>query len=237
MKRSLIFIFALIFASGFCLANKPDLIIKALSFKPPNMAQKKATSFHAIIQNIGHVTSAPCQLSFRVGGETKAKTYDVQSLKPGYSTTRWRLVQLPYKGKYRVTAKIDSAGQVTELKENNNTKSITYIPGKPDFVVEKITFSNNRPRVGELVTIKAYVKNIGSGFVTPYTVSLRVGGETKPMNISIHTPGINYTVPVQRKFRSTKKGTFLIMATVDPKNVWQEVKEKNNKKTAKLKFR
>lgn len=228
---------SLCLASGLMVAQRADLIIKNLSYKPPNMAAKDPTTFTAVIQNIGKAPSPPCQLSFRVGGESKAKIFDIQSLGPGSSTTRWRVVQLPYNGRYRITARIDITNQVIERKETNNGKSIIYRPGKPDFIVEKITLSNPRPRVGQRVTIQAIVKNSGEGFVSPYVVALRVGGESKPLLIRVHPPGLHYSIPVQRTFRSKRKGRFIITATADPDNDWKEVQENNNRKTATLIYR
>ena len=154
------------------------------------------------------------------------------------SVKRKRTWGISFTKKTVVFASVDPYGQVDELKEHNNTKKYTYNPGKPDFIVEDIILSNTKPRVGEEVTITVKTKNIGNAYVSPFELSIRIGGESRASRYLVkHYYMKGGTQLITRKFISKTKQKYIITAKVDPYNKWREIKEGNNTKKVEIRFR
>ena len=219
---------------------KPDLLIDKIYSEPPypNLAENKPVNFKILVQNWGNYDSKPCKLLVRIGGETRGKIIDIKTLKPGHILVVKRACKVSATKNTVVFASVDPYGKVDELRENNNTKKFTYKPGKPDFIVEQILLSNPKPKVGEEVSITVKTKNIGKAYVSPFELSIRIGGESRARIYLVkHYYMKGGTQEIVRKFRSTSRMKYLITAKVDPYNKWKEVKEGNNTKKVKIRFR
>jgi hypothetical protein len=247
MRKNTIFILAFLFvfssASNFAdVAKKyrPDLVIEKIYREPPypNLAENKPTSFKIYVKNKG-VTSCKTtsKLFVRAGGNAKAIILKIPALRYDSAVVLKLDAHISKTQKSLIYAYADYYGQIAEYSEKNNAKKFVNNPGKPDFVVEDIRFSNNKPKAGEEVTIRVKVKNRGDAHVSPFMLRIRIGGETKAMHYRVKSYGIDASIPpITRKFTSKYKREYLITAEVDPRNKWREKKENNNTKRVKLRF-
>ena len=247
MRRNIIFISVLLFilssASNFPDIDKkyrPDLVIEKIYREPPypNLAENKPTSFKVMVKNRG-VTSCKTTSSLfvRAGGNKKGIILKIPALRSDSSVVLKVDAHISKTQKSLIYAYADYYGQIEEYSEKNNDKKLVNNPGKPDFVVEDIVLSNSKPKAGEEVTISVKVKNKGDAYVSPFILSIRIGGETRASRYRVNSYGINASIPpITRKFTSKYKREYLITATVDPRNRWREKKENNNQKRVKLRF-
>lgn len=107
--------------------EKPDLIISEITVSPANPVTTDKIIIKVTCKNSGKGISKPSQVSFRVGGETYPKIYDVATLNPGEITTLQREITLPTAQKYVVTAIADYNSLVLESDEQNNSKYLEFI--------------------------------------------------------------------------------------------------------------
>lgn len=101
----------------------PDLIVASLTHSPAKPKTTDRITFTAVVKNIGRERAGPSTLSFRIGGETKGKMYDVPALRPGETFTVKRQKTFSTAQNYRNTAIADVNNAVRESDENNNKRT------------------------------------------------------------------------------------------------------------------
>jgi len=109
---------SLIFAVG--PAARPDLDVTLIQMTPALPTDNDSITFSITVQNIGTVPAAACSLSFRVGSETPDLRYPVPGLKAGQTHVITRKVKRA-KGDYLAVAVVDTANQIQETDETNNS--------------------------------------------------------------------------------------------------------------------
>jgi hypothetical protein len=107
-------------------APRPDLIISEINITPATPVTTDMILFKVTCKNVGSGSSKPSKVSFKIGGETNPKIFDIASLNPGEITTLQREITLPTAQLYRITAVADYNSKVTESNELNNTKYIDF---------------------------------------------------------------------------------------------------------------
>jgi broad specificity phosphatase PhoE len=103
-----------------------DLVIKSLTHSPANPKTTDLIRCTAIVKNIGNERAGPSTLSFRAGGETSPKMFDIPALSPDETYTTVRKLRQSVAGRYRNTAIADINNDVLELNENNNQRVDVY---------------------------------------------------------------------------------------------------------------
>lgn len=103
-----------------------DLVVISLTHSPTNPKTTELITFTAVVKNIGHERAGPSTLSFRVGGETFPKMFDIPALTPDETFTAERELRLSVARRYRNTAIADVNNHVLELNENNNQRIDVY---------------------------------------------------------------------------------------------------------------
>lgn len=106
--------------------GRPDLIVESLTHSPAKPKTTDRITFTAVVKNIGRERAGPSTLSFRVGGETKAKMFDVPALGPGETFTARRWETLSIAQNYRNTAIADVNNDVLELNGQNNKRTDNF---------------------------------------------------------------------------------------------------------------
>jgi uncharacterized repeat protein (TIGR01451 family) len=96
---------------------------------------------------------------------------------------------------------------------------------RPDLVITSPTFTPRTPRIGDVVTVTAQVRNQGDADAGPFAVELRDAFGTLLQNFSGLPAGGSMTVSFQRQV-NTSSMTFTL--TVDPLNQVDESNESNN---------
>ena len=106
--------------------GRADLIVESFTHNPAKPKTTDRITFTAVVKNIGRERAGPSTLSFRVGGETKAKMVDVSALRPGETFTVPRQEILSIAQNYRNTAIADVNNEVLESNEQNNKRTDNF---------------------------------------------------------------------------------------------------------------
>jgi len=138
----------------------PDLAVTAITHKPsaPRAGDRIGIKVH--VKNKSQVSSPPCKLRFKIGGESRGKIFNVPAMAPNKTRYYDRQFQPSRANSYSVKAFVDYNDQVEEITEKNNKRTI-YIkvrPAYPDLQVTKI-------EITPACNVKVTVKNNGPGYV------------------------------------------------------------------------
>lgn len=243
---------------------EPDVIVTDISWSPSNPKVGDTVTLSATIQNIGDAstplngsTPVPIGVGFQVDGSTLGAYFvtsgsQYKSLAPnetytGSCTTTWT----PSIAKnYSIFAMVDDVNRFPESNDNNNTRTetVTVQDLLPDLIITNITLTPSSPRVGDVVTVRATVKNVGtaptplngSGTPIPIGVGFQVNGSTLgaffvTSNNQYQTLAVNesYTGTCNMTWTPTSSGTKVIAAIADDVNRFPELDDSlsSNRKT------
>ena len=161
-----------------CGAAGPNLAVE-LSHTPLNPTAADLISFDAVVTNLGDVEADPSVLSFRIGGESVAATYDVPALAPSetFSTTR-RMVLTAQN--YINTAIADATNIVDEVDESDNstTDYFSVVPAPlPEIDVFPLDVDFGQVDIGDSATTVITVSNLGEGTLTVHELTLSGAAE------------------------------------------------------------
>ncbi|MBN1902424.1 hypothetical protein JW926_13950, partial [Candidatus Sumerlaeota bacterium] len=142
-----------------------------------------------------------------------------------------RQVVLSEAGSYLVTATADVLQELMEWDEINNiaTDMINVeAPPIADLVVDTLTHTPEKPFLGDLVSIKAVVKNMGWLEATSSTLSLLVDSDLIDYPVPPLAPGAVFEIQQDEIY--TTPGVYMAMAIADADDVVVEFSEDNNVK-------
>jgi subtilase family serine protease len=139
-------------------------------------------------------------------------------------------------GRHTVYLVVDPMNTIEETDELNNTAINSFtVDGRPDLIVQEIQFTPISPEEGDMVQIKAIVKNIGSTQsgstkLKFYRGDPSSGGEQIGLdqNIGNINPSAAYTTGSITFNTTDKPGDNQIYAVIDPFNSVDEINETNN---------
>ncbi len=113
---------------------KPDLTIQKITITPSNPTTKGVIHISAFVLNRGPVAAGPFQAQLWIGGSSTPEVFNIKGLAPGKSyEIRWN-GRLSRPLAYRVRAVADSARQVKESNEANNSLSKDFVVKEPPLV-------------------------------------------------------------------------------------------------------
>jgi hypothetical protein len=223
---------------------KPDLAIGDIAWTPASPQEGDTIRFAAIVYNngTGPSTSAAHKVSFRVDNAEVAvsSSYStpitVGASATIFAATTWSSSH----GSYSVSAVIDPDNTITELNENNNTKSKSLTVGQkpgPDLIVQAVNWTPANPSSGNAVSFSVVVTNQGldPSPATGVTVRVVING-TQTLNgtfLSAIAAGSTATVSINGNWTAVN-GACSIVATVDPQNAIAESFEGNNTMTRSM---
>jgi subtilase family serine protease len=225
--------------------NLPDLTLSPadIVITPPNPIDGQPAIINATIHNIGTLNVSNIVVSFYDGDPQKGGTLIGSSTIPNITAGATALTSVIWNtysqsGRNYIHVVIDPQNLITELKENNNSSLISTdvaIPTKPDLAITNsdITFSNNTPKEGEVLTISAVVHNLGVSIsnveVSLYDGNPSAGGTIISQQViqKVISAGgkVSLNFEVNTLGLSNTKTYFI---SLDPANKIAEVSESNN---------
>jgi subtilase family serine protease len=206
----------------------PDLTPTSIAFSDNTPAVNQKITISANIRNIGGVSANNVRVSFYVDGQPVENVTITSIAGKGCSQIASIQYSFTTAGWHKVCVIVDPENEIFEADENNNKlcRDIYVHQPMPD-LTPSITFSNNNPTVGDMVTIYITTYNIGEMDAQNVTLSIfdndvRIGYFLIPL---INAGG-HETVEVL--WNATPAGWHRIKAVVDENNMVEEVDETNN---------
>lgn len=215
----------------------PDLIVETLTHDPTAPTTWDEITITAIVKNVGNAAAGASSLAIRAGGETIPATYPIPALDPGETFEVEREVNFPTPLTYQITATADVDEEVEESDEENNVTIDIFsvaLPDVPDLVISGLSFATPPVLVGDLVSITAEVKNVGTEAATSFTLCILVGDEVSPECFEVSGLDPGTTTTVQRDITFTEAGSYLVTATADADDIILELDEDNNVDTIEI---
>jgi subtilase family serine protease len=201
-----------------------DLVVSTLTHSPANPTTADRITVTAVVRNSGGADAVASTLSLSAGGSTT--THSIPVLAAGATSTVTRSVGPLTAGTYTFSATADVNGTVAESNESNNVKTDSFaVTGLPDLIVDSLTHSPLNPTTADTITIRAVVKNIGSGSAVAST--LKIGTET----YSFPALAAGASSSQNRVVGPLSAQEWSVTATADLNNVVAESNESNNTKT------
>jgi len=177
--------------------NLPDLRVLSYMINPsklnpdPNEMIDLISSF----DNIGIVNSGSFKVRFFVDGVQIGNPVLVNDLAPGANSSVMATAQYssPDAGAKVIRVSLDDDNSVTEINKLNNMASRAIILGwAPDLAFDSsktqvsnngLMLSNMVPKVGDLITVTAFIKNTGK-VAADATLNFSVNDGTQPVSIN-----------------------------------------------------
>ena len=215
----------------------PDLTVSSLTTNKTVYNPGETVTVTATIKNSGNITAAASVVKMAPNG-LSAQTKSIGSLGAGQSTTVTFTFTAPSytsNTNMSIVATADSTNVVAEVSETNNQRSTSItIQALPDLIVSTLTTDKTTYDAGEIVTVKASVKNQGYSTAAASTLTIAPNGYPA-MTAAIPALSAGATSAVQTfTFTAASNLTATsinIVATADSKNVVQELIETNNTKS------
>jgi subtilase family serine protease/Tol biopolymer transport system component/flagellar hook assembly protein FlgD/fibronectin type 3 domain-containing protein len=166
-------------------SDLPNLTVSGadIKFTPDPPVEGQSASISVVVHNTGGVPAGPFVVRFFVGDPEKQGTpigdAAVAGLDPGTSATAsidWSAVNV--RGSLGLFAVADALSQITEANEDDNRAFRPFQAiGFPDLVLvpADVAFDPGYPRVGDAVTIRATVRNLGEQTSQATTVVVTEG--------------------------------------------------------------
>ena len=205
-------------------AGSPDLIVDSITWSPDPQEIGGQTAFTVAIKNQGDASADSSRIAFFVDDDYSDYA-TIAAIAPGKTlsyTFSWRARG----GEHIVKAIADSDDSVAESNENNNEKSYAFSVLAPDLVVDSITWSPDKPSVGQQMTFIVTVKNTGNKRAGLSWVDFLIDGASRGQREGqALEPGANYTVSYPW---TAQPGQHILQGTADVLGQVTESNENNN---------
>ncbi|WP_217253437.1 discoidin domain-containing protein [Streptomyces sp. AC602_WCS936] len=147
-------------------APNPDLEVTKLTTSPASPVESDEITVSATVRNSGAADAPAGEVAVRLG-DTEVATAEVGALKAGAQTTVDASVGARDAGSYELSAVADSADEITEQNETNNTYTrpeplVVKPVQSSDLVAAAVTTSPSSPAAGDDVTFKVALRNQGT---------------------------------------------------------------------------
>lgn len=230
------------------IATGPDIAVYSEDLTPSTYVPASGTAFTLsyTLRNLGETDTGAFLISLYDGnptqGGTVIQTVNISGISGAQIRTGTIGVTLSGNGSHTLYLMADTAGQISELSDANNTGSVSVEVGGTvsgaDLAITSsdIVFTPNRPTLNEQVAITAIVRNQGTENSGNFTVEIFDGlPESGGALISAQTltlsPGAYQTVTAAW---TISEGIHDIYAVLDRTNQVIETDETNNKASARI---
>ena len=199
---------------------RPDLVVDSVTLGSSKVVTGTTLTFDYVVKNIGTADDKLTTWSaIKIDGAPTSSSYNTwkyndATIAVGASQTRSASVSTTglSLGTHTLFFAADMGGQLTELDETNNGKSVTftvYDPTKANLVIDSITPATSSVMQGDTLSFDYVVKNIGAasaaassagyladavptaGTATFGTVDALAAGATKTLSGTIDTTGFS----------------------------------------------
>lgn len=212
----------------------PDLSIQSIICTPQTPGVNSRVTFNITILNSGTRSVSKFDFALYITGGVKITSQE-GPIAPGGTvviTMNWITGAIPAD----VRGVVDENNYISESNKNNNEYSFTLTPTKPvptaDLTVTSITCTPSNPATGDIVTIKAVVKNQGYGPADASSAACYIDEETIGY---IYMPSLNpgKSVEIEKTWKATT-GEHQVKIVVDANNMIFEINETNNEATTTI---
>ena len=207
--------------------DEPDLVIDDIAWSPLSIKEGDSVTFTVKIKNQGSSMVGSSIVNYYIDGSYYS--YDsIGSISAGNTTTE-TFTWIATQGTHTIKAVADYYGSISENNESNNEKTVTFnVDGKPDLIIESITWSPSNPSVGDSVTFTVKIKNQGTSNAEISTVKYYIDGVYHNYDTigSISAGGIT----IETFTWTATQGTHTIKVVADSYSTIREGNENNNEK-------
>ncbi len=205
-------------------AGSPDLTVDAITWSPdpPNIGEM--TGFTVTIKNQGDASADSSRIAFFIDDDYSdfATIPAIDAGKTCSYTFNWRAKG----GDHIVKAIADSDQTVAESNENNNEKTYAFSVLAPDLIIDSITWSPDKPSIGQQMTFFVTVKNTGNKKAGLSWVDFLIDGASRGQREGqALDPGANYTISYPW---IAQPAQHILQASADVLNQVVESNESNN---------
>ncbi|MBI4890753.1 MAG: hypothetical protein HY821_09030, partial [Acidobacteria bacterium] len=163
-------------STPFVPSGKPDIIIQNLTITPSNAEPGAQVTVGYTVKNQGNAAASSsfinpvlwsADAAIVYGADQQLANCPVASLAANGTTTCSYAITVPSSATagtaYYIGVYGDATNVISESNESNNTASTTFVPVKPDVVIQNLTVAPNPAAPGSQVTVSYTVKNQGNG--------------------------------------------------------------------------
>jgi len=220
---------------------KPDLICQTISVTSPRYAGEAAT-ITATMKNQGNANAGSFKIKYYVDGSYIGEDTLSLGLNSGSSDNESISYTAASSGSKSIRIDVDTASQVSESNEGNNSKTQSFTwdpPPQPDLIVRDIATSASSAYPGQSIGIDSWVKNQGNANASQSRVKYWFGrsagekwqyiGDGLVPNLGSLVPGAeekdsigSYTIP------DVASGTYYFVVEADADGGVSESNEGNN---------
>lgn len=216
------------FQSGSQITFLPDLSVESITPAPSNPIVYENVTIKILIKNKG--TSDSPIVHGRLYVDNTSQLIEIPALKAGGSTTLTMYWTPENPGNYTLSFVANCNQEINEMNWSNNvlTKNITVGEGEADLRADEIIIYPSIPTVGQNVSLKAKITNIGTKSSSSCTGTFYVN-EVELTNVYIWSlsPG-SYTILEPVKWLPEEPGRYTIKFWADSGNSIDEPDEDNN---------
>ncbi|HJX12265.1 MAG TPA: CARDB domain-containing protein, partial [Dehalococcoidales bacterium] len=138
----------------------PDLVVRDISWSPPDAAIGETVTFTATVLNQGSGQAPESQVSYYIDGEA-AGTWSLPEMNPG-GTSSPTFAWTAKAGAHVIRMAADAVNRVTESDETNNEKQTNFGTLTADLVIQSVGWYIDDPRIKDMVTFTVTIENQGS---------------------------------------------------------------------------
>ncbi len=210
--------------SAVIIPNMPDLAVGSVTWSPSDIPAGQEITFTINIENRGSLSASPSRIAYYTDGVFTGYA-DIGQISAGGVITEY-LVWVAESGEHTIEIVVDSAGQIDEVDEDNNIKTVLLPP--PDLLIRDITWAPVDASIGDTVTFTATFVNQGSNKSQKAEASYFVDGlATGSLALPEIKPASSATVSFEW---IALAGIHNIKITADAGNTITESDETNNDK-------
>ena len=205
----------------------PELIVKDITWSPPEASIGDNVTFTAAIHNQGPGQTSDLRVACYIDG-LLLNSRDLPKINPEGSAAV-SFVWTTTAGKHDIKMFADYGNRVTEVDETNNEKKISFSTLTPDLLVSDISWFMENPLNSDAVAISITVKNQGTDIAkNSRLIYLIDTTENVTMDIKPVPAGGSYILTITPLL---KAGPHTITIAVDTGKQVIELDETNNEKS------
>lgn len=201
-----------------------DLIVDSITWTPEQIFEDCVATFSVNIKNAGTGKSNSGWLAYFIDGKTGTRLF-CEQLEPGATMTRTFMGHMSW-GNHSVRAIVDAENSTAEINENNNEKEAHLTTFLPDFALFLAPDDYLNADVGETITIRFVVHNIGEAPTKPSKITYYLDGKASGEG-AIAAIEPQASVMAECKY-TMKANPVKLKAAVDVANLISEKDENNN---------
>ena len=205
-------------------AQPPDLIVSNVSWMPAEPNNGDPVTFTIYVKNTGSGRAESSKLVFTVD-ILFIKYLDVPAIEAGSEAS----VTVTYdavSGEHEVNLQADYQQRVKESNEENNRYKTFFAVQPPDLVISRVTYTPEKPMLGDTVTFSVTLSNVGKGKSELFNVSYFIDDSAEGTDF-VNSLNAGTSTELTWKWK-IGNGHHIFKTVLDLDNSVMEGNEKNN---------